>query len=845
MAKRAGQPRFWRQANIGGGIDRRDGIITENLDRWHDLVNYRTASKRRIRRRPPCIDADAFDALSQGQVRLRGVDYVIAPKGVTPTVPSGVQAVAFDPPDHASGAWSLLAAMTFNGAVMALIRHAYPAPSTPFVDLLHVFDGKSGKPTYVEDPYCPTNWEPSRPLHIDGVGEIGAYDATFRPRLAVAGGRAYLSDPRGNAGFSRSGNARAWNDRTVDDFQDDGELWYFLTPADTGDFVFTVSEPYLNLIPADTSRPFQGWTLEYLDATGTWLPLEYVAALGGPGTYRLSSVAARNGTGTETRVDLRWDGGESVTVRFRAMLRAPGFRIERMPVFSVDAWGQVNTTTSGVASINGVFTTIETPEVAISGVTPPFAMPFAAGTYFAAWGHLSFTNANVGSGTLPNFGARTTPTYDQLPERNLVRPIAIITSPGVLASPTINAVSFVGGETLVTFSASVTTGDHIWMGAAGAGTYRRYLVKATGTANIRVTNHLDEDGDYTALIFATSTALNFGAGCTSVPYTFANESTAGSESAFYLERKLRYQLDDVGFEDAGTLPTAAQPQAGGDITALAARKDRLVVAYTGATQVWSVAGLPEEHVILDQGAIGTGSQVNPQPVEMLGTTVLAMARGIRSISLSGLNLDSMRDQNIGEPIVDLGIPQQLAATYWPWLGCYITAVLVDGALQFWALDNAPEEKLTAWCRWIVAGLTTVDAGTFVADEGLLYFRSGNRRYAFDAEATLFRDFADVEGNAYISQAVTHFSDMGEPFKEKQAIAVEMNHRGDCTIALRYNPRLPDAVTGPYLVNGTTAGERTVPVSVWGAGLGLVIESQDETGHEFDQYGLHFRTLGRP
>lgn len=820
--------RFWHLESFTGGLDRRDGTFTKNQNRFYDLVNYRIVNSKKAVRRPPCgRNATAF-VNAQGCILYRGNLYTVAKKGDVVTKPSDVTGeLRFDTPDHCT-TWELAGLETFGGFVVALIKHDmdvsgvtanYPGGVATHQYRLHVFDGKKNKPTYVEDPWCPVGWGPSLPLHLYRIGDIGTFSSTFVPRMAVCSGRLYISTPDGRLNFCKTGNARTWTDRTVEDIHEGGEWYYFFTNSTPGLQTFTVSDDFSLL---NDDRVWSAYVFEYLDTNGKWQQIiEDTADPVINAHYYPKDIASRFGGPDEISLRLRWTAGCGFIIRFRMLIGNPPFRL-------ISPVGPIVPNKEDVFSGNGAKTSFATTasftigtayEVYVNGVLQASGVDYAIAFAPETATLILFTVA-------PPVGVNNVRVFWSLwrwpvPALN-ANAKANVEYEGISFSQyAIAPLQMVGTTFLYGIGGIGSGGIAIQESVSGfPNGQTRYITRFSS----RVT---------------TSTIAGAPAILSISDYHYGYET--GFESSFFLERTLRYQLELSGADDAGDLPTASQQGAdGGFVTALSVMKDRLLVSYKGGTQLWQVSGLPDSHALIGFGPVGTGLQAWPVPSAVSESIVVGMARGLMSLNLSGSNLDSLRDINLGEPIQALGFPQQTDAVFWPETGQYITAVTMpDASRQFLVFDHSPEQKINAWSRWTVASLPVVERHSMVAFGNKLYFRAGGYLYNFNLDATDYIDVHDAGGVAFQSTAMLHFNHLEAPFRQKQAVFLDWVMSGNVTVSIRWNPDLPTEETGELVYAGMTAGRAKVPVSVWGTGLAPVIRSRDRAGHTIEELGMWF------
>ncbi len=869
----AANTKRWRLNNFSGGIDRSDGRVTDEQNRMFELTNYRVKGVKQIVRRPPNRNPGAINTC-QGLITHRGTLYTVAQKATTPVIPAipgqAVEILYFDLPDYCtSGSWTLLELKAFNGSVVALIRHAFTGTNILFRDFLHVFDSKPFKPTYVEDPACPTNWNPEFPLHITGVGAAGSY-SSYRPRMTVVGSRLIISRPDGDSAFSKTSNARVWNERTVDDLVSQGEMYYFLMPAGIGLREFIVSEDFATL----AAEP--GWSayvLEYLDNTGRWKVMVEAPSStpAGEKQWRPVTVASRfTGGPAEIKIQIYWDTANALTmasdtapfIRLRLIAGAAPTRIvSGLGVQAVDDYDQF----AGTGSLT-VFNSLKFSEVGQTGLgalstlfkvyvngtlktyTTDYTLSYALNsTLKITMVRLTFGAAPAADADIIMVLADWVNTYLATPQPKLdtVAPrviggvmtregqaVQVYATRSAITASALSAVKYALTIQMQTVNDSLSGSDinpfatpllQVWAYTPGTHFltgYERYYRAITKVGT----------WDTTTLIFPSLVAYDYGV-------------ITGSESPFFLKRQTSYQIELAGADDAGVLPTAAQASAGGAIvTALSAVKDRLLVVYETGGQVWLMPPDTAQHRIVDSGAIGTGAQVVAWPQLVDGVVILSMANGMRGQGLAGMQLESLRDQNLGDGILQLGYPQQQDATYWPKLGIFISAVTIDDVVQFLALELSTEKKIRAWERWTVAEQPMVEQCSMAVLQSRLYYRAGGELFYFDEADTDSID--DTDGDEPFESFVKwHFNDLKEPYRLKQAVLAEAAHIGRGFLEVFQDAEHPDQGNGEVLMPDTING-RKVPVVGLGHSLTVSMRSTDRTGHTIEEIGLHYRTLGR-
>lgn len=860
MARKA---RTWTLRNFGGGEDLRDGLFSDEQNRFRELVNYRIAVGKKLRRRPPCTrDAGLLAGASQGITALKGQLYAFAKRGdvIAHTTAVSVQTLTFDVPDFTT-TWTLLESVVCAGVVCALIAHDTTGTTYPKRIALHVFDGAAARPTFVEDPFCPAAIQ-DLPLELSGKAAKNPSYVDYRPRMAVVGGRLAITMPNGDVRLSAVGRPRVWNDRTIADHLSGG-VWYYLTAPAAGGTVqsFYVYED--GTLLEDPTVWNGGYMLERWDATlRQWVRLEDAV---GPGTlyvpagvpssafqWRADAAAAPAtvsvaGLTQVVKVQVYVASASDTLLRFR-LFPTPPRTITAAPTYTIDAWGTVAITGAGSTTLDGAATPI-----AVEETLGPFAIcynsqrqyvvGFGKDTSFhppPVWGRDYDTvaedlGASGGALTWPKGGHRFNIRYAK----------TVITGVNGAAG-TISALTFAAGETKANFSAAVTSGQKLLIAAPSGAGYFRGIAAGTGTVAIPIRNAANVAGDYTTLINPVGDFWSNRVAPTSIS-DYRYGSDAGYESTGYLALKQDLILNRVGADDAGSLPCSAQ-QVSGTIVGIGALKDRLLLQYRDGTQLWAAPSDIAGVQLLAQEPHGAGDIAQTWPVLVAGALVVPTEDVVRAYQLEGLAFDGLASKRVGDPVARAPIQQQHGAAWWPDQGVLISPVTLGGTLVFRVLEVRPDEKTLAWARWIVTGLSAWSGsdGAIVAVRGRVYFRLSQSLYYFDADATTFRDTTDG-AVAFTSRAAWHFNSYKRPTHMVQAIGADLiqaNGAGDttlgkCRLSLLTVPHDLTQQTAAITTEGTTISRGTIPLAAWGVGLAPVIESEDETGHELQELDIRF------
>ncbi len=303
--------------------------------------------------------------------------------------------------------------------------------------------------------------------------------------------------------------------------------------------------------------------------------------------------------------------------------------------------------------------------------------------------------------------------------------------------------------------------------------------------------------------------------------------------------------------DCGVLPTASHDRSGGLPQLLIGVKDRLLVVYRGGMQLWKFVENGNLNEKMDLSPIGFDEQLTPHGVQIDDLTVVPLVNGYRAISVYGQLSDGIDSDRLGEKIARFGTPQVHTAAWWPYLNEYVAFETVDGESRFRVLDYhmKTKEKVAAWARWYVDGVSSVTYKSLLPLGSKLYFRSGNKLHYFDAAATgsagdPFRDSEDAEGFAYESTIEFRMNDFKNPNASKEVLGIDLIQNGRATFDFRtVGYDLTQIMPGPT-INGPTVGKEMHGLAMMAPQFGVIVTSKDETGYELQQLQLHYTLWGR-
>jgi hypothetical protein len=808
--------------DFSGGRDKRPRLFygaKKNL--WRELDNAFIDKDKKVHRRWPLRYQIGIisGGVKPAAVSDNGVLTYFAPKGAPiadfgADIPTNV--LQYDElPGHLAD--KVMWAEHYNGSVVALLRHQFYTRLGVAVDgtvtyRLHVFDGAPFYPTYVEDPYFPTPWTPSRgfvpnPFTADTLPSYRAYV----PRCGIAAGKIYISDVNDNVAFCAPNNARVWNTRTPVQLRDYGEWWYWdnyegfgSLPVDTlvdttvdalTGSRWTIPEDPLYLHGSQMASAYGCWTcyvLEYFSSTdNTWRlmpedPIDTVPAVfGGARNYAIKSTAGRFGR-AEFGFQFRTHPSMTAHFRFRAIAGKPG-----VSVLSGLAWTSITARDAGVYSYHDL--TVKTYE------TTPVTAPAIVKNYIRL--------LMVGNPNYVDF--QVAPTGD------------------------VNFANFFDGLT-------------------GETRYRSTIVGWS---------YIYDDG----VTVYTKTSLSAFKAYTpdsttspGQPHTLlGNQYEAGNESQFFINRTGK-QATLAGFGLAGFLPTASRAKRdGGPVTAISAIRDYLGIHYRTLTLLYALNSNQLLDTIRDQSFFGTGAYSDGITVNFYQQTVVFSERGFRLFSIAESTLsDRSTDTNIGEPNETFPKTAVLRnACFWPSTGQYVAVLDLSGTRYLYVFDYSRESKISTWSRWRI-GLTPTETGPCglvpVADRLYIILASGGVAYLdAGAAAGQFYDSVDlagaptVSGYDYPSVAEGYQNTLGSTATMKQILSMDVVAQGETTVSFKVLAGGTSERPVPgFTVDGSTIGAKHALVSIRAAAVAPRFVSTDRNGWILDFYAIDFRNLKR-
>lgn len=830
------------------GLDTSRGLVSRDARQFRELNNYLVNESKQLERRPPCIKLTGQRAgNTQGFLYLNGLFITIAKFGgdayASPNVESldllledgtnllledggdfllegditsiPITTLYFDNPEYCTS-WVLIDLLTFNERVCALIRHTFTGTAVTERVMLHVWDDT--RPTWVDDPFVPTNWNKTFPLQAYGAGTLGAVANGYVPVMTVSSDKLFISRPDGNTSFSATNRPRAWNDRTAQEILADGRWWYWITPIGTNTSV-VITPTYDDFTLA---ARYAGYVLEYGQADGTWAQFtEVPTAPSGALTYAITSTVNRFDVTKPNETTITYRGTVDTVVRFRALAQ---------PAMTIQAGEYL--TPSG-ALVGGTQTVEGAAEVVATVPGATILAPAATTTSYLV---LTKSARTPGAVTLPYIFAGTAasmPLNGQ--QRYWSRIVAVATTNSAGPPPT--AFNFDLTDTV-----TIAVNSRIVTGGAGA----LFLTEVTTGGTIEVNGErrivsLITSNTLLEVSVAFSTTAGGVAATRDIAYRYANQ-IGEVGNVWYAEKEAEATLSLAGSGSAGFINTSLYDNSGGRPVCLAPGQNRLFVQYVASIQMWQTDAAAADMRMLSVIDFGAGDNTAPKAALVDGLTAMPTVLGPRLFSPEGLSKDYIRMLPIGDPLLKNTLPEFTTAAWWSRTRTLMMSGADDG--RIFCFNYHPDAKVRAWSVWTVEGLTVIDR-MFVAED-YLYVQSGLLVYRFDPSATVYRDTTDATGDpAYESQALWLYNDLGNPARNKHLVRFEIQQQGGCEVRIRTSPSAStEYVNGPPNAQGYTQGRTKAPLAAFTPTVGLEVLSTDETGHVVYAVGYDFRLSAR-
>ena len=256
--------------DFSGGIDLRDGLITDKASICYDQLNCQITPGKKLKRRISCellpgLVPTINSYLLDGQLTsflpiVGGIPFSV----VGLAVPSRI--FRYDTPPFCELEGVVIEAGSLSGVPVILVEHTATYDAAVKFLYLHVFDEPDTKTqfTYVSDGGPPCYWTPILPQHPFGKDKPGSAKI-YAPRMDVDGGRVGITRPNGDTSYSSINRPRVFNERTADQILTEGR-WRYIMGSVEGSNTAKVSTPN----EAGFLTTTESYGIEVLAADGSW-----------------------------------------------------------------------------------------------------------------------------------------------------------------------------------------------------------------------------------------------------------------------------------------------------------------------------------------------------------------------------------------------------------------------------------------------------------------------------------------------------------------------------------------------------------------------------------------------
>lgn len=799
------------------GLDLREGTFLDpgERPRCSILENLFVGRDRRLHRRHPRRKLDvAIPDEIQGFTELDSGLYAFKQKGIAATITGGdagdITVLDWDlPPEINSGdEWELLDAINFNNVIVALIRHEFDGPAAPGgtvpagVDMdrlvrLHVWDSHSEYKTWVSDPYAPSNFSQGLTAFAEtGSDEGNVYHRNWAPRMTIVGSRLAIVGPTGDTHLSKPGAPRVWNPLTQSDIEIYGEPVAFVARSTA-----VVSEYRLPFLFADLFIEDRGaGSGAYYDTTSA--ALRYHSYV-----LKWYQDANREFLRINEHLDRYVKGtSPSGATTYTIDEDADGYAVVKLYDPGGVLYGKVLEFRAVRAKSSDDYD--PTGDVSFSAVAVDFAAhPTDDGTYEKWASYLQWS---------ATFGV------------NL---------------PTINEDYLIALRTSTAFNTFETRSDPPHL--------------AAGSDEINLASGAVEpfwNGDFRHHHYITNAKyqIDGAGGGAAVSYEIKDD---------YIWHVSRFdrEVDISGGLQTGAIGTAFYSGGeGASVSGIIGLRDTLLVQTRRNTQMWQVPADIDGVAFRDRRKYGSG-KAGYSPLEEFdkGLVMSQSVLGWRAWSAAGDASRALADQNIGEAVEGLGDFDCRSSCYWIHQGAFVAMGLLDGDLTMVTNHFSTESEMAPWATWTFTDATAVPSwvnagvlseqlvnrGSMIPIDDRLYWRSGGSVYYLDASASSnLHDDNEVEDQGYVSKVQFHRL---RPFTDARAVMsyIDLDVTGQCSLSSVLASHSDEVVAGPT-VYGITFDTGRVRMSAEFYAIGLIIESQDSSGFDINEIGLHVRPKNR-
>jgi len=854
--------------DFSGGIDLRDGLITDKASICYDQLNCQITPGKKLKRRISCELLPGLVPTINTYLLDSQLTSFLPIVGGTPfsvvglAVPSRI--FRYDTPPFCEAEGVVIEAGSTSGIPVILVEHTATYDEDVKFLYLHVFDEPDAKTqfTYVSDGAPPCYWTPRLPQHPYGKDKPGSAK-TYAPRMDMDGGRVGITLPNGDTAYSSVNRPRVFNERTADQILTEGRWWYILGSLE-GTNTAQVSTPNEAGYLATT----ESFGVEVLANDGSWtrisstttevLNLFYRTSI----TYTLTAgqagrpvrfyVFSKPEAIILSGCNLQGNGTISAgTIQYKgATVPVPAIE---SPIFS-GVHGSINYYYYGFNPVNFHY---------FRSATKP-----QDGTVIVAYCDFTAASAAFGSGTVTISGTTVTGTGTSFHTFFPVQPDGFF---GYINfdSAGIRKVLTVPSDTSLTIDAPPRSSSGAFSYSRPSvpqvvlpGRYATYTgenaITSQGTSSLKANQLLNSRvtiGSEAKRVIGAGTIGSFsliGMTMDSV-YTTTNTSAIATYVPTYV---YDYQFGDTGTEtyanrvaeailiagdpDAGYFTSSQYAQEGTVPVAIAITQNRVFLQYDHAIQMWAL-GPAISPAFLSKQEIGAGANTFPDPQSVDDGVIFPTTFGPRMFLPSGNAKDYIDYVPFGDKLIGVELPVFQASAWWQEQSLFLTASRTEDDTVIWVMSYNKQNKVAAWGRWTIEGLTKIDR--MMVGGGTLLILSNQRIYQFRPDSTEFKDkTGPFTFHNYTSSMRSLYTTLGKPRYNKRLTRLDLAQKGTSTFSVYANAGdLSDQVfpTDAPVVTGYTMGVTKVGLAAMAPAIGYGFSSTDETGHEIYSIGFDF------
>lgn len=852
--------------DFSGGIDLREGLISDKGSICYDQLNCQITPGKKLKRRisvellpglVPTINTYLLDSQLTSFLPIQGgIPFSV----VGLAVPSRI--FRYDTPPFCEAEGVVIEAGSTSGTPVILVEHTATYDEDVKFLYLHVFDEPDAKTqfTYVSDGAPPCYWTPRLPQHPYGKDKPGSAK-TYAPRMDMDGGRVGITLPNGDTAYSSVNRPRVFNERTADQILTEGRWWYILgslegsntaqvsTPNEAG-YLATTESFGVEVLANDGSwtrisstttevlNIFYRTSVTYtLTAGQAGRPVRFYVFskpeaiilsgcnLQGNGTISAGTIQYKGATVPVPAIESAIYGGVHGAIDFYYY----GFNPSTFTYFRSATKPYDGTVICAYCDFTDASTALGPGSVTISGVTVTGTSTAFDTTFLVQpdgfYGYINFTGAGIRK-VVTVTGASTL-TLDS-PPRNSVGTFSY-SRPSVPQSILPGKYATFAGEDAITSqgTSSLQANQLLNSRVTIGGVSKRVL--AAGSKGLNNIIGMTMDSAYAATV--TSSIATY------VP-TYVYDYQFGDTGTELYAARVAEALLLAGDPDAGYFTSSQYAQEGTVPVAIAITQNRVFLQYDHAIQMWAL-GPAISPAFLSKQEIGAGANTFPDPQSVDDGVIFPTTFGPRMFLPRGNAKDYIDYVPFGDKLIGIELPVFQASAWWQEQSLFLTASKTEDDTVIWVMSYNKQNKVAAWGRWTIEGLTKIDR--MMVGGGTLLILSNQRIYQFRPDSTEFKDkTGPFTYSNYVSSLRSLYTTLDNPRYNKRLTRLDLAQKGTCTFNLYASPGdVGDQVmpTDAPVVTGYTMGTTKVGLAAMAPAIGYGFSSTDETGHEI--YSISF------